>query len=107
MPVVAQSQACVCGRSHAGTAGSISTGALISVSYECCELSGRGLCDGPITRPEESYCVWCRSVIEEVYIGGLWPLGLSSREKRKRWIAANYSLKRKVCGRLSWKSRFT
>jgi hypothetical protein len=24
------------------------------VSYECCVLSGRGLCDGLITRPEES-----------------------------------------------------
>ena len=22
-------------------------------------LSGRGLCDGPITRPEESYRLWC------------------------------------------------
>jgi hypothetical protein len=24
------------------------------VSCECCVLSGRGLCDGPIPRPEES-----------------------------------------------------
>jgi hypothetical protein len=22
-------------------------------------LSGRGLCDGPITRPEEFYRLWC------------------------------------------------
>jgi hypothetical protein len=22
-------------------------------------LSGRGLCDGPISRPEESYRLWC------------------------------------------------
>jgi hypothetical protein len=29
------------------------------VSCECCVLSGSGLCDGPITRPEESYRVWC------------------------------------------------
>jgi len=29
------------------------------VRCECCVLSGRGLCDGPITRPEESYRVWC------------------------------------------------
>jgi hypothetical protein len=27
----------------------------INVSCECCVLSGRGLCDGPISRPEESY----------------------------------------------------
>jgi hypothetical protein len=31
----------------------------MSVSRECCVLSGRGLCDGLITRPEESYRVWC------------------------------------------------
>jgi len=27
----------------------------MSVSCECCVLSGRGLCVGLITRPEESY----------------------------------------------------
>jgi hypothetical protein len=31
----------------------------MSVSWECCVLSGRGLCDGLITRPRESYRVWC------------------------------------------------
>jgi len=25
----------------------------------CCVLSGRGLCDELITRPEESYRLWC------------------------------------------------
>ena len=29
------------------------------VSGECCVLLGRGLCDGLITRPEESYRLWC------------------------------------------------
>jgi hypothetical protein len=33
----------------------------MSVSCECCVLSGRGLCDGLITCPEESYRVWCVS----------------------------------------------
>jgi hypothetical protein len=28
------------------------------VCCECCVLSGRGLCDGLITRPEESYRMW-------------------------------------------------
>jgi hypothetical protein len=28
------------------------------VSCECRELSGTGLCDGLITRPEESYRAW-------------------------------------------------
>jgi hypothetical protein len=31
----------------------------ISVSCECCILSGRGLSDRPIQSPEESYRVWC------------------------------------------------
>ena len=44
-------------RSFVAIAGSNSTGARKSVSCECCVLSGRGLCDGPIIRPEESYGV--------------------------------------------------
>jgi hypothetical protein len=31
----------------------------MSVSCECCVLSGRGLRDGSIIRPEESYRLWC------------------------------------------------
>jgi hypothetical protein len=31
----------------------------MSVCCECCVLSVRGLCDGLITRQEESYRVWC------------------------------------------------
>jgi len=31
----------------------------MSVSCECCVLSGRGLCDEPITYPEEYYREWC------------------------------------------------
>ena len=29
------------------------------VCCECCVLSGRGLCNELITRPEESYRLWC------------------------------------------------
>jgi len=29
------------------------------VCFECCVLSGRGLCDEMITRPEESYRLRC------------------------------------------------
>ena len=37
----------------------ISPGAWMFVCCECCGLSGRGLCDELITRPEESYRLWC------------------------------------------------
>jgi hypothetical protein len=39
--------------------GSNPTGAWMSVFCECCVLSGRGLCVDLITRPEESYRLWC------------------------------------------------
>jgi len=31
----------------------------MDVCCECCVLSGRGLCDELITRPEESFRLWC------------------------------------------------
>ena len=37
----------------------IPPGAWLSVCSECRVLSDRGLCDGLITRPEESYRLWC------------------------------------------------
>ena len=37
----------------------IPPGAWTFVCCECCMLSGRGLCDELITRPEESYRLWC------------------------------------------------
>jgi hypothetical protein len=36
------------------------------VSCDCCVLlSGRGLCDEPIPRPEESYRLWCVSQCDQ------------------------------------------
>ena len=37
----------------------IPTGKQMPVCCECWVLSGRGLCDGLITRPELSYRLWC------------------------------------------------
>ena len=37
----------------------IPPGVWMFVCWECCELSGRGLCDDLITRPEQSYRLWC------------------------------------------------
>jgi hypothetical protein len=57
--VAEQSKARVHSRSLAGTAGSNTAGDMVSVRGKCVVLSGRGLCDGPIPRPEESYRLWC------------------------------------------------
>jgi hypothetical protein len=50
----------VVARSMLGLRVRIPPGAWIPLSCECCVLSVRGLCDGPISRPEESYrvCVY-------------------------------------------------
>ena len=48
---------------------------------ECCVLSGRGLCDELITRPEESYELWCVVVcdLETSRMRRPWPaLGRSA-----------------------------
>jgi len=34
-------------------------GACMPLTCECCFLLSRGLCDGPITRPEKSCRMWC------------------------------------------------
>jgi len=52
--VAARSKALVCGRSPAEIVGSNPAGG-INVCSECYVLSGRGVCDKLITRPEESY----------------------------------------------------
>ena len=59
IPVAARSNAWVCGRSRVGIVGSNPAGAWMSVFCGCCVLSGRGLRIGLITRPKESYRVWC------------------------------------------------
>jgi hypothetical protein len=48
-------------------------------------LSGRGLCDGPITRPEEFYRLWCVVVcdIETSWKGGPGPLGAVAPKTNK------------------------
>jgi len=51
-------------------------------------LSGRGLCDELITRPEESYRLWCVVVydLETSRVRRPWPaLGRSATAKMSRW----------------------
>jgi len=69
--VRARARACVCPRAHTHTHTHtqaalllrswvwIQQGAWIFVCCECRVSSGRGLCDELITRPEESYRLWC------------------------------------------------
>ena len=62
----------------------IPPGAWMSVCCECCVLSGRGLCDELITRPEESYRLWCVIVcdLETSRMRRPWPaLGRSATKK--------------------------
>ena len=54
--------------------------------FVCCVLSGRGLCDELITRPEESYWLWCVVVcdLETSRMRRPWPaLGRSATGKKK------------------------
>jgi hypothetical protein len=49
-----------------GSGVRIPLGAWMFVSCIVFVLSGRGLCDGPIPRPEESYRLWCVSECDQV-----------------------------------------
>jgi hypothetical protein len=56
--VAARSKAWACGHSLAGIAGSNHTGGHGCLSFFSA-VYYVGLCVGPITRPEESYRLWC------------------------------------------------
>ena len=62
----------------------IPPGTWMFVCCECCVLSGRGLCDELITRPEESYRLWCVVVcdLETSWMRRSWPTeGCRSKTK--------------------------
>ena len=81
--VAARSEAWVYGRSLAGIVGSKPAGAWMSVCVEGCVLSGRGLCDGLITRPEKSYRM-CVCDLETSRVKRPWPaLGRSATGGKK------------------------
>ena len=58
----------------------------MSVCCECCALSGRGLCDELITRPEKSYQLWCVVVcdLETSLMRRPLPTGGLLRQKGKK-----------------------
>jgi hypothetical protein len=64
----------------------IPPGTWMSFSCECCMLSGIGLCDELITRPEKSYWLWCVVVceLETSWMRRPWPTGRSCEKKKKK-----------------------
>jgi len=58
------------------------------VCCECCVLSGRVLCDELITRPEESYRLWCVVVfdLETSWMKARGPLGAVAPQTNKRTL---------------------
>jgi len=63
------------------------------VYCKCCVLSGRGLCDELITRPEESYRLWYVVMcdLETWRMRKPWPaLGRSATEKKIYHMAARF-----------------
>ena len=61
----------------------------MSESWECCVLSGRGLCFGLITRTEESYRQWYVVVCDletSSRIRRPWPTGGGGLLRQKKYI---------------------
>ena len=74
------------GRSPAEIVGSNPTGGHGWLSVVSVVLSGRGLCDELITRPEESYRLWCVVVceLEASWMRRSWPTGGLLPQKQKQ-----------------------
>jgi len=72
----------------------IPPGEWMSICYECCVLSGRGLCDELITRPEESYRLWCVVVcdLETSLMRSPWPTGDCRAKRNKKNMCGGYSI---------------
>jgi len=70
------------------------------VCCECCVLSGRGLCDELITRPEESYRPWCVVVCDQENLKNeeaMTRVGFQRHKKKKYCkVEANLALRKKM-----------
>ena len=78
----------------------IPPGAWIFVCCECRVLSGRGLCDELITRPEESYRVWCVVVcdLETSRMGAPYIYDISRLRVKVRARSRLYLSTHTICG---------
>jgi len=104
VPVTARSKVSVCGRSPSKIVGSNPTGSWMFICCECCVLSGRGLCDELITRPEESYRLWCVVWwdLETSWMRKPWPIG-GCRTKNNIYIYIYMCVCVCVCVKIYWK----
>jgi hypothetical protein len=63
------------------------------VCCECCVLPGRGLCDELITRPEESYRLWCVVVCDLENLKNEEAMTrIGSQKKKKKSLQVKYPL---------------
>ena len=69
----------------------IPPGSWMSVCCECCVLSGRGLYDELITRPKESYRLWC---VVACYLETT-KLLVNEEEAKAHWGGGCYRAKKK------------
>ena len=76
----------------------IPPGAWMSVCCECCVLSGRGLCDELITRPEESYRLWWIVVcdLETSWMRSPWPTRGCCTKNKNKWKDLLYFIAEKL-----------
>jgi hypothetical protein len=70
--------------------------------FVCCVLTGRGLCHGLITRPEESYRLWRVVVCDQETsksrrlkpATGLWKIqpqwAVTARKQTNNWFLGNF-----------------
>ena len=63
----------------------IPSGTWMSACCKCCVLSERGLCDGPITRLEESYWLWCVTMYD-----------LETSRRSRHWLALGFCARKKT-----------
>ena len=61
----------------------------MSVCCECCVLSGRGLCDELITRPKESYRLWCVNMCDLETSRMRRPTGGCCAKRKKNSVLEN------------------
>ena len=76
----------------------IPPGAWMFVCCEFCVLSGRGLCDELITRPEESYRLWCVVVCDLknlVNEESMTRFGSQRHRKKKNYLNPGFTIR---CG---------